>query len=59
MSIRTIGSGLLFKPLDVPDLEEREEISLLMDSPGDGYSDCIRIDDPDLRIFIAERDELD
>ena len=59
MSIRTFGSGLLFKPLDVLDLEEREEISLFMDSPGDGYRDCIRINDPDLRIFIAERDELD
>jgi hypothetical protein len=59
MSIRTIGSGFLFKPLEVPDLEEREELFPLMDSTGDGYEDCIRIDDPDLRIFIAERDELD
>ncbi|NYT05539.1 MAG: hypothetical protein GKC04_04095 [Methanomicrobiales archaeon] len=60
MAILQLGSGTILKPLDVPGIEEREEVVFGPDPGYGGYETRGSwIEDPCLRLFILERDETD
>lgn len=61
MDLSSIYEKGVFKPMDYPEIEEREEIAFHIESKTFSldYQECMRIEDASLLEMMAERDEMD